>query len=376
MHVQKNIITAFATGALLLNALTPLALADTSLDITGNGSSSQNTVSTSTNQSSTVVQNNTATVNNSVTSNSSTGGNRANDNTGGDVTIDTGNATSNVDVSTEVNKNIADLSGCTTCGGNSSVTISGNGSQSRNSVDLSSSTDNASQVFQTNKADITNDITANSQTGHNDANRNTGGDVLVLTGHAQSNVDVRNAANANIATTGGNGGNGGGSLDAKITGNGSYSNNDIQLENNRSTTVVQDNYADIYNNVTANAKTGHNRANDNTGGDVTIDTGNALADTRIANLANFNAADLGCGCDMTINAKISGNGSRSRNDIEADLSNPSSAFQTNWSDLNNNIDQSSKTGHNDLSRNTGPTSDPAVITGHGVSGSTDRKSVV
>ena len=44
MTYNKRIITAIATGAVLLNAMAPLALADTTLTVTGNGALSNNAV--------------------------------------------------------------------------------------------------------------------------------------------------------------------------------------------------------------------------------------------------------------------------------------------------------------------------------------------
>ncbi|OGH10577.1 MAG: hypothetical protein A2857_06835 [Candidatus Levybacteria bacterium RIFCSPHIGHO2_01_FULL_36_15] len=359
LNITRKIITVAATGAMLLNTFAPVALADTKITLSGNGSSSTNTANVTVDHTTTVVQSNDATISNDIDSNASTGGNSANDNTNGDVLISTGDARSKVDVTTEVNLNKADLDNCNGCNTDIRVNISGNGSYSDNSVELDNSSDTS--VFQDNKADITNDIDSNAYTGKNDANRNTGGDVTIVTRNATSNVDVRNAANANVAKIGSGDGSQG-SLDATISGNGSYSDNSIDLNHDVSRTLVQDNDAYIMNYVDANAKTGRNNANDNTGGDVVIATGDARTNVDVRNLANFNAADLNCGCLTDISAKISGNGSNSTNDITAYLVDSNSVFQDNELDIYNDVDADAKTGKNYANRNTGPAvGDPTVI---------------
>ena len=357
-NLKRKLITGIATGAILLNSLTPLAFADTTIEISGNGSSSDNTADVTTSNTTTVVQSNDASVSNNVDANASTGGNDANDNTGGDVVISTGDADSNVDVSTTVNKNHADVEGCN-CDNDADVLIEGNGSNSDNDANLD--TTNDVSVFQDNSAKISNDIDANAKTGNNDANRNTGGDTVILTGDAKTSVDVSNLANANIAKVGGDGD--GSEINLRILGNGSYSDNDIRLRAHQSVLLVQNNDAYIYNDIDAKAKTGGNDANDNTGGDVIIDTGNAKAWVEVDNLVNFNAADVDCGCLTDVLAKISGNGYNSDNDIIAKIDKDLSAFQDNASDLYNYVDAKAKTGHNDAKRNTGPVDgiDPVEI---------------
>jgi len=355
-NLQKKILTSIATGAILLNSLTSLAFAgSTSIEISGNGSSSDNEVEVDTTTTTTVVQNNDAKISNNVDANASTGGNDANDNTGGDVVINTGDANTKVDVSTDVNVNSADVDGCN-CENDIDVLISGNGYKSDNEVDLD--VENEVEVFQKNNAYVYNDVWADAKTGHNDANRNTGGDVVVRTGNAETNVDVKTKANANIAKIGGN--SDGSDVDLRIVGNGSNSDNEIDLDLSQFILLVQENNAYVYNDIWANAKTGGNDANDNTGGDVLIDTGDAEVNVEVDNLVNFNAADVDCGCLTDLLAKISGNGSDSDNEIDADIEKELSAFQENDADLDNDVDAEAKTGHNDAKRNTGPAGDDPV----------------
>jgi len=150
-----------------------------------------------------------------------------------------------------------------------------------------------------------------------------------------------------------------------LSGNGSDSNNTANVNLTRNNTVVQNNTANVTNNVDVDADTGKNDANDNTGGEVSIDTGDADVDLLVANLGNFNWADMGCDClfdDVT--AKIKGNGSDSDNDIDLDLDATNDLFQDNNADLDNDVDADADTGKNDANDNTGDGgSDPSVTTG-------------
>lgn len=377
MTFTKRIATAAAFSALLVNTLANGAFAATTLTISGNGSSSNNTSNVSTTMNTTVVQSNTADIKNNVTTNANTGGNHANDNTGGDVTVRTGNATSNATVSTQANLNKAVVNNCN-CEGNATVTISGNGTGSRNDATLEST--RTTDVFQNNAAHVENNVNSNAESGNNDANRNTGGHVTVWTGNAASQANVSTSANANIATVGGGTGAGarGASVDLTISGNGSNSVNSLNLDLDRSILLAQSNSASVDNNVEANAKTGENHANDNTGGDTTVHTGNADARATVDTAVNFNAADISCDCLGSITGKVAGNGTSSRNDLTADISGDLSVFQgcgpnmidnilektlgRVCADVNNTAHTNAKTGNSDANRNTGPVlTDPTSV---------------
>lgn len=367
MNFQTRLTTAIATGAVLLNALAPLAFASTDLTISGNGSNSDSNVNVSNNSSTSVSQANVANVNNNVNTNSNTGGNHANGNTGGDVTVNTGSTNSTVNLSTQVNKNQADVSNCN-CAGNTTVNVTGNGSHSDNDVKLNNnSTVNVSQA---NEANVSNNVNTTSNTGKNHTNDNTGGDVSVSTGDANSHVSVSTAANANVANVGGSG-NGGGETSIVIAGNGSHSDNDVRLYDNPSLTISQANVADIYNDVNTKLTTGKNHANDNTGGDVTVETGNAKSNVGIDNMANFNSASADCGCVTDLTAKIAGNGEKSDNDIKASLGGDQEFAQASEANLGNDVYGDLKTGKNHANDNTGTPEggDPSVSTGNADSSS-------
>ncbi|MBI2443523.1 MAG: hypothetical protein HYV40_06510 [Candidatus Levybacteria bacterium] len=369
MNTFRKLSAAIATSALLLQSTVSIAAADTTptvtghdttLVISGNGAYSDNDIDVDKTNFTTVTQSNTANVSNYVSGTASTGGNDANYNTGGDVAIVTGDAKSDVSVSNELNSNKADVNTCD-CDGDVKVKIAGNGAWSDNKVDLD--TKNVTTVFQTNDAYVTNYIDADAKTGGNDANGNTGGDVTILTGNAKTNVDVSTTANANIATVGGGTGDGN-SLKAIISGNGAYSDNDIYLDFIRDTLLVQDNYANVYNWVDADATTGWNDANYNTGGDVAIKTGDAKAYVDIDNLLNFNSADLDCGCALGGKFAIKGNGYNSDSKIDLDRTDVVKAFQDNVDWTWNDADADAKTGKNDIKYTTGEAdSDPLILTG-------------
>jgi hypothetical protein len=316
------------------------------------------------------VQSNSAVVTNNVSSNSSTGGNSASDNTGGDVLVKTGDATSDVTVANTLNSNTAKVDCCDQ--GDITAKISDNGSYSDNKIEVDTSKrrdNNETQVFQDNTAAVSNNVDSSAKTGDNSAKRNTGGDVTVSTGDATATVDVSTTANANMAQVGGGQEANGNALSAIITGNGSKSDNSVELDLNHKTSIVQDNLAEISNNVDAEAKTGKNDAKDNTSGEVAILTGNAKADVTVDNLVNFNAAEIDCGCLLDAEAKISGNGYDSENEIKAKLGEDRSVFQGgregsgNLAALSNNVAADAKTGKNEAKFNTGETTDPVVSTG-------------
>jgi hypothetical protein len=375
-QLKRQIIAVLAAGSTALSALAPMATA-AELTITGNGSSSDNDIKIEQSKDTTVVQSNTAVVTNSVSSSAKTGGNRANDNTGGDVMIKTGDASTETTISNELNTNVAHVDCCEE--GDLDVLISGNGSYSENEVEVGDGghhrrSGDEIQIFQDNVAVVTNAVDTDAKTGGNDAKRNTGGDVTVRTGDASATVDVSTTANANVATVGGEGDENG-EVSARIVGNGSNSDNDIDLEFDRDITIVQDNLAEVLKAVYADANTGWNDANYNTGGEVVILTGDADAEVVIDNLVNFNSADIDCGCLLDLEAKIAENGYDSENEIEAKFDGDQEVFQGgeegdgNVALLTNAADADAKTGKNEADYNTGEAGDdPFIWTGDAWSG--------
>jgi len=365
--LQKQLTSVLASIAMISSSVMPAFAA--TIELSGNGSNSQNQATVQVNNTTQVIQNNDTDVDNDVDVDADTGNNEANSNTGGEVSVDTGDAIVDVKVANDVNRNHVELDNCGTCdSGDTDVLIQGNGDNSRNKVGLSRNNDLF--VTQYNEADIETDVDVDADTGDNEANSNTGGDVEVLTGDALVGVKILNTANINTARVGGNG-EGGGSLSARILENGADSRNTIGLALNRGINLDQDNDTDIDNDVDVDADTGDNDAKYNTGGDVLIDTGDAGALVTIDNMAGFNAADVDCGCLFEdVLAKIWENGADSRNTIRATLGNKreSNTYidQNNYGKgIDNDVDVDLDSGDNDVKSNTNGDSDadPAVMTG-------------
>jgi len=369
MTFKSRLTTAIATGAVLINALAPLALADSTITVSGNGADSHSGVNISNTSVANVTQNNTANITNNVTSNASTGGNSSSFNTGGNTTIQTGNANNTVNVTNAANANQANLSNCGCNGDGTNVTVggsdpqTGNGAFSGNNVNVTN--DNETFLNQTNAANYNNNVTVNATTGGNDSQFNTGGNSKTVTGSASNTVTVTNVANANIANLGG--GNGGSSDPSSVTiaGNGAFSGNNVDLKQGSIVVLDQSNDATINNNVKANAKTGDNESQFNTGGNNKIQTGNATDNVTVNNLANFNAASIDCDCTMSdLGVKVAGNGDKSWNTVNATSNDAVFPDQENGAGLGNKVSGGAETGSNDVGFSTGSVfGDPSVSTG-------------
>lgn len=370
-NFKKQIFSVVTASTMLVSSAMP-ALASTNIVISGNGAGSDNAATVSQTNTNVVTQNNNAVVTNVVNSNANTGGNDANFNTGGDVHVNTGAARTTTNVTNALNSNAASVNCC--AAGNTDVLVKDNGAFTDNTVNLTKS--NTNVVTQDNNAVVTNLVTSNANTGGNDANFNTGGDVHVNTSGAKTTTNVKTQANSNTAVIGGG-------LGAVVTptasfriiGNGAGSNNDIVASLANTNVIDQDNVAYVTNFVTSNANTGGNDANFNTGGDVYVNAGAAVANTSVDNKVNFNYAAADCGCLYDVLAKIEGNGAGfgifgSESDINLTLANTNVFGQDNLSLLGNTVFDNLNTGYNDANFNTGDTlglSDPSVTTQAAVS---------
>jgi len=137
----------------------------------------------------------------------------------------------------------------------------------------------------------------------------------------------------------------------EISGNGSDSNNTAEVQQQTNTTVVQNNTANISNNVEAFADTGNNDANRNTGGDVSIDTGDASTLVGVSNTVNSNEAEVGGCCNLDTDILIADNGAGSDNDVHLKQRNNTAVYQDNWASIKNKVTADSFTGGNDANRN-------------------------
>lgn len=193
MNLKYKIAGFVASAALMLTVLAPKAFADSTLEISGNGDSSTNTIVATSTKTCEVKQKANTEVLAEVYTSASTGGNTANSNTGGNVTIDTGDATAVSTVTVTGGSNTAVDPCCCIqeLNGQSSdpAIISGNGVDTTNTIVATKS--KSSKVKQKANTGVLAGVRTKAKTGKNKANSNTGpGDVEVKTGKADSTSDV------------------------------------------------------------------------------------------------------------------------------------------------------------------------------------------
>lgn len=302
----------------------------------GNGADSSNSANINNSSAQNSFQYNDAAVGNLLKLSADSGNNVASENTNGDSTISTGDANVAANSLTLANNNVAGqivygvvnifgtlngdiiLPESEVNGGGSAQTAvnSGNGAGSANNA--STNSENTQNTFQSNSADIQNDLVLATNTGNNQTNENTGGDSSTATGDSNIQAKVLNVANSNVegnwwlvlvnkagkwvgkivgapegSDMAGSEGtefvvNDKGEVTAVNSGNGADSENSAQVNNESNSTVSQSNNAKIKNKLDLSANTGSNKANENTLGDSTIQTGDANIIASIVNFVNNN----------------------------------------------------------------------------------------
>ena len=184
-NLKKLLGSGVITSALTLSALSPAFAVDVTID--HNGAGSHNDVDITSHSHCTITQSNTTVVTNTTNVKQKTGGNTASGNTGGDTSIDTGNTNSTVKNTVGGSTNTIGSDPCCCAAPLSpDVTISGNGANSHNDVDLHSG--HWGTKTQTNVNVSTLLTRVRQKTGKNKANNNTGGTTDVTTGSTTSNV--------------------------------------------------------------------------------------------------------------------------------------------------------------------------------------------
>lgn len=259
--------------------------------VTGNGTGSTNSVSDTNTQTANITQTNTDNTTNNVNVDANTGGNNTSSNTNGSENIETGNTTTDIEIDNSGNLNSSDAYCCGS--ENGTAVISGNGSDSENIININALS--TSTLNSTNTTSIVNKITGVANTGNNSANNNTNGNILIKTGDIFVTERIKNGPlNFNNATSVINN-NYSNNYDIKISGNGSYSKNAINLNLNSENDVKVDNALDILNESIWLLNTGHNYANNNTGGNINILTGDIEFLSNIVNgPINVNNVDIKC----------------------------------------------------------------------------------
>lgn len=309
-----------------------------------NGSDSENTTEVDLTDEKLTFQNNDADVENNLDLSANTGENRTDNNTGGDSTIETGDANVSGNVLNFLNNNIAGnvVYGVVNIFGeligdivvpegyadtgvsvplNINMANTGNGSGSENLADADIIY--SDEYAQFNNADIVNNLYVDANTGENKTSANTGGDNNIETGDVNVDAQILNIANNNFvggdwwlvlvndagnwmgriftptgAVNGGNfamssgeaSTNDNGDISVANNNNGAGSENTGDVTKTQSNTTVQQNNAKITNNISLEANTGDNSASRNTGGNSSIETGDANIQFNLVNFLNNNFA--------------------------------------------------------------------------------------
>lgn len=199
MNMLRKIAVGGVSAAIALGSYAPMAFA-ADLTISGNGNQSTNAIVVNNVSGCEVSQNSNTNVSAVISATSSSGGNTANNNTGdGGVGIDTGNASTTVDMSVTGGNNSA-TDPCCPCGQSheSSAEIKNNGNKTENAVVLTNTS--VMSLIQKAKTKVNAVLSAKSKTGKNKANNNTGGgNVMVETGSSTTEVGltVEGGSNSN-----------------------------------------------------------------------------------------------------------------------------------------------------------------------------------
>lgn len=234
------------------------------------------------------------------------------------------------------------------------IEISGNGSGASSEVQLNS--ESQTQVTQTNEMDVNNNVDTNVNTGGNQADSNTG-DVTIVTGDAEANVDISNSGNHSHVDTGCCEGSGSGLI--KISGNGSGSLNSVNANVSQGVHIDIHNSANLTNNVNGKVVTGKNDANYNLG-DVLIKTGSIVARETITN-GVFNVSNVSVGIkELDFSIKIADNAAHSKNLVELDQTTEHAVNIENSFNVVNDSSWELITGENSASGNLG---DVLIATG-------------
>lgn len=343
-------VGAASAGLIVANAIFP-AFAAFTIQVSGNGYDSNNTVDFKTETSTVVTQSNSVQVKNNINQDANTGGNTVAKNTGADIDVETGSVTQSADVKTVAGGNSASVEACG-CELDLEVVIAKNGADSKNKVDFDVESNTA--LFQDNNVNVENKVKQDADTGKNDIEKNTGGDISLKTGDVDQETTLHTEAGMNLANI--DSGKGGVNLELAIVENGADSYNKIDLDLDVETEVVQENSVRVKNNVDQDADTGDNDIEENTGGDIDVVTGDVEQVIDVWNSAGYNALEVDGCCELDGEVVVDKNGADSKNTVELALDFIKGFFQDNGDgkiELENDLDQDADTGDNDVEKNTG-----------------------
>ncbi len=152
-------------------------------------------------------------------------------------------------------------------------------------------------------------------------------------------------------------------IDINVMGNGFKSHNMVSLLDSNKTSFKQSSSTNADVLIGQEGNTGHNKSNNNTGGDSTIITGSAVNNTKVKVFGGNNSADLfPCGCQNgSVDVSITDNGAKSHNSVTVNDQSSLNVSQSSKTSAEVMIQESSNTGNNNSSNNTGGSS--TVISG-------------
>lgn len=338
MKFAKKILAVSSTLTLIAGSLMPIAAATNSTGNSVTGYDSKN-ISEVENKNDVMVSNISDTrVVNHVETVSSTGGSSSSYNTMGG-SVSSGNASNTVGILTTGNINTTTLS----LGGTQGSNLSGNGvtgAESFNKSEVENS--NRVKVFNDNTSVVTNHVEAESKTGNNDADYNTGAGS-VMSGSASTAVNVVNHLNDTATALHlGQGGTGGNKSLNSTTG---YDSDNIsEIENNNDVMVSNISDARVLNDIETFSGTGRNSSNKNTLGG-SVHSGNASTGVGLDTTANVNTTTIAVA--MGGFAQESGNsitGAKSLNVSEVDNSNKFAVYNENNKGLSKDAPDYCKAG--------------------------------
>ncbi len=270
--MMKNIKITGLIGILFF--LFPASVFALEITVEGNGAGSTQEVNIQNEQTTVVEQSNSGTIENNIDINASSGGNEANENTGENTDITTGDVNVVEEINNSVNSSFVNHKCCD--GGEDKVIVSGNGAGSTNTV--VSHTSSGAQVTIRQEANINNNSHITADSGNNKANKNNGnisintGKILVNSKTVNKNI---NSADVYLAK-------GGIGVTINIFANGAGSTNKIIFNQNYFDWINIQNSIYLNNNTLVDANSGNNEADGNLG-DVIITTGDVKVGVEVEN---------------------------------------------------------------------------------------------
>lgn len=266
--VQFNLSLALI---LLLGRFAAPVFAEIQIEVSNNGAGSSNSVDQSTAQTTEVTQSNSAEVANEVHEEASSGANSISD-SNQTAEITTGTVESSASVVTQVN-NSQVTAGC--CQGGQTISVSGNGSGSTNTI-ISEISQNTT-ITVTQNAQVTNKLSTTAVSGANTV-KDSAGNVLITTGDVTNEQSVDTVLNDAIIT---------GKVSLTeililLKGNAADSTNLVNLDLTDNLTIYRENQAEVQNNFYSELISGNNSALGNLN-NVVIKTGDIFSKINAVN---------------------------------------------------------------------------------------------